>query len=95
MPKFRKKPIVVEAEYFKSVKDLHKTNVRWVYDFTIEGEGEQIFAKTQYGKCMELSFPTWLILEFNKDGCYPCKPDIFIKLSRKTPSFSYGDIRRT
>lgn len=71
MPKFRKKPVVIEAEqYFFEKRDhpfFHEAGVRSNHNYS--------YIPTLEGK-MEISEGDWIIKGV-KGEYYPCKPDIF------------------
>ena len=73
MPKFRKKPVVIEAVQFNG------TNYDEIADFcqprdTYVGENSLII-KTLEGEHIA-SIDDWIIKGVQGE-CYPCKPDIF------------------
>ena len=74
MPKFRKKPIVVEAEQWFPGKDI-----KGLYFLSQDSEGRKTGAQisTLEGE-MGVSEGDWIITGVNGDK-YPCKPDIFEK----------------
>lgn len=67
MPKFRKKPIVIEAEQFRSDAVTYIEGVYWMNGMprinTLEGP-------------LKVSDGDWIITGI-KGQKYPCKPDIF------------------
>ena len=77
MPKFRKKPIVIEAIQFtgeESLCDIFKLQgVKPAR--TITASHGSIYISTLEGK-MEARPGDWIIKGI-KGECYPCKPDIF------------------
>lgn len=85
MPKFRKKPVVIEAEQF--IKDqsgpssviflLQKTPTNYRF------EDEFLIIETLEGE-MKASDGDWIIRGVNGE-CYPCKPDIFEKTYELVP----------
>ncbi|MCP4903012.1 MAG: hypothetical protein GY906_39110 [bacterium] len=75
MPKYRKKPVVIEA--FQLAKDEYPD---WAKDASSDGticggSHSQIFIKTMEGT-MEAGFGDWII-QGVKGELYPCKDDIF------------------
>lgn len=87
MPKFRKKPVVIEAEQFKEARQpwpagviLHQPNAV-LYD---RCGGEQRFPQDPYPAVqtlegvMRVCEGDWIITGVNGEK-YPCKPDIFAK----------------
>lgn len=74
MPKFRKKPIVIEAVQFKGqVTD----EIRELYGarYIVGNNEPAIFVDTLEGT-MKVSLNDWIIRGV-KGELYPCKPDIF------------------
>lgn len=70
MPKFRKKPIIIEAEQWFPDHPVHGVHicpygVQLPYIITLEGN-------------LHVSFGDWIITGVNGEK-YPCKPDIFEK----------------
>lgn len=85
MPKFRKKPIIVEAEQFiigKHVPDGVETKTVFIKrEDTLARNGiatQVYFIRTLEGE-MEVSNKDWVITGI-KGEKYSCKPDIFEKL---------------
>lgn len=81
MPRFRKKPIVIEAEQWFPEKEIEGVvvlipngDIEGVYKGTAE---KQYFIETLEGR-MYLSPGDWVITGVNGEK-YPCKPDIFEK----------------
>lgn len=69
MPKFRKKPVVIEAFQWHQSDSLDGLDV-------VRGEGPyEVFIKTLEG-LMQISDGDWVITGI-KGERYPCKPDIF------------------
>ena len=84
MPKFRKKPIVIEA--FQMTNAIWKTNEGWpqwareAWDKSpAEGaiwcDDGKVYCGTLEG-VHEVTFDDWIIKGV-KEELYPCKPDIF------------------
>ena len=71
MAKFRKKPVVVEAEQFKG---FYATP--WPPGLQVEGHYE-FFVITAHGQKTYVEPDDWIIAEPDGRGHYPCKPDIF------------------
>ncbi len=74
--KFRKKPVVVEAEQFwKDKLPLPFNDRAPVVCF----DGNRWYVVTIYGELATLTDGDWVILEPRGNGAnaYPCKPDIF------------------
>ena len=82
MPKFRKKPVVIEAvqwfdtlECFKEVQEFIGDYAQWSVDY---GEKPSpLYVHTLEGK-MRADQGDWIIKGVNGEF-YPCKPDIFAK----------------
>jgi len=78
MPKFRKKPVVIEAFHFK---DNPFSVCRWAEQFNDEirwkivGSGSCIIIQTLEGD-MRADVGDWIIRGVQGEF-YPCKPDIF------------------
>ena len=87
--KFRKKPVVIEAEQFTGsvleLSDKFASAVTYEARFKSSDDGEFIevlgsdryFIKTLEGN-MDVSFGDWIIQGVHGEF-YPCKPDIFQK----------------
>lgn len=72
MSKFRKKPVLVEAEQFWPDKPLPFRDRA-----VVEYDGD-FFVITIHGERANLAPGDWVILEMRGEDCaYPCKPDIF------------------
>jgi hypothetical protein len=76
VPKYRKRPIVVEAEpWFPSVA------VKGVRHFpAMNGMSECWFVVTIHGQHAYLSPGDWVITESDGEHHYPCKPDEFDRI---------------
>lgn len=78
MPKFRKKPIVIEAEQFRPhefplpFKDRHACN--W------DEDGLGWYVVTVHGQKTSIIDSDWIIAEPDGRGFYPCKNDIFLNI---------------
>jgi hypothetical protein len=79
MAKFRKKPVVVEAEQFggfyqarypTGVEMEENSNEPWK-------ERYRFYVVTAHGQRVYLEAGDWIIAEPDGRGYYPCKPDIF------------------
>lgn len=86
--KYRRKPLEVEACFMEKADDWlnldNKFRSHVVYGTTfgtsaLLGEYTYCRAITNSGE-VPLKFPTWLILEIDGEGCYPCSPEKFEKL---------------
>src|ERR1700761_9516922 len=87
MPKFRKKPVVIEAIQWTGDNDLeimnfvgrqlrvHKPPQKMEHDREIPHSGYQIHIPTLEG-IMTAQRMDWIIMGINREF-YPCKPDIF------------------
>ena len=83
MPKFRKKPVVIEAFQFVVPMSAGETPPGWLMQamqsgkvrFSSRGSGAYLCIKTLEGE-MEASPNDWVIKGV-KGEMYPCKPDIF------------------
>jgi len=71
MPKFRKKPIVVEAEQYRVASMIPDGVTREI------GDGVRDYVTTAHGQRAYLADGDWIIKEPDGRGHYPCKPDIF------------------
>lgn len=71
--KFRKKPVVIEAERFFSDKDYHSLGVE--FGHPLPGVPACYFIRTLEG-WHEVTGGDWIITGI-KGERYPCKPDIF------------------
>ena len=75
MTKFRKRPIVIEAEQFFEDK--------FPLPFWDRGggaccfDGDHWYVVTAHGQEAEIVDGDWIIPEPDNRGFYPCKPDIF------------------
>jgi hypothetical protein len=70
--KFRKKPVVVDAEQFFSDRRLPFADLGaccW--------DGELWYVTTAHGERATIVDGDWIIRERDGRGFYPCKPDIF------------------
>ena len=81
MPKFRKKPVVIEAEQFVVYGQKEDPNSKTVNGVTFpvyyDSKGYHIFIPTLEGT-MRADNLDWIIRGVNGE-IYPCKPDIFEK----------------
>lgn len=81
MPKFRKRPVVVEAEQFHVWNDDLPSGVRKKIlggnPDTISGQRVEFVIDTLEGE-MKVSNGDWVITGIHGEK-YPCKPDIFEK----------------
>jgi hypothetical protein len=86
MPKFRQKPIVIEAMQFETNNEAGSPQMDAVCNWANQGRapedcycwhnGTSIFVKTLEG-IMRAEVSDWIIRGV-KGELYPCKPDIFI-----------------
>lgn len=82
MAKYRKKPIVVEAEQWKpKIEDWpgkgvpDELGVIWEFDW--EGHLVNGIVTTIHGQETKVAIGDWVIKEPDGIHYYPCKPDIF------------------
>ena len=75
MPKFRKKPIVIEAIQFTGTKENLEELSRFSHVIIYSPASTRISIKTLEGM-MEATKGDWIIKGV-ADEFYPCKPDIF------------------
>ena len=75
MPKFRKKPVVVEAAQFWPEREPLPDGV----DFhgTDDTGAKHYSVRTAHGQRAFVVAGDWVIAEPGGRGHYPCKPDIF------------------
>jgi len=83
--KYRKKPIVIDA--FKWTGDMwQEEDPLWIVKAIKKGIvkiiNKKMIIKTLEGE-MKANLGDWIIKGINKE-IYPCKPDIFERLIRKT-----------
>lgn len=85
MPKFRKKPIVIEAEQFVVYSQNEHPLTKKVNDITFpvykDDKGFYVLVPTEEGT-MRADNLDWIIRGV-KGEIYPCKPDIFEKTYEK------------
>lgn len=83
MQRFRKKPVIIEAQQVIPDDNVLVDNIiRWCggtqnYPFPIEGKDCLFFIQTLEG-IMEVNSWDWVIKGVNGEF-YPCRPDIFEK----------------
>ncbi len=80
MARYRKKPMVVEAEQFTH----YPAGGEWPKGVRIEGGGGP-FVVTAHGQRAYLEEGDWVITEPDGRGHYPCKPDIFANTYEREP----------
>lgn len=73
MSKFRKKPIIIEAEQFF----VDKSPLPFRDHGACKYNGEYWYVITAHGQKTEIVDGDWIIPERDGRGFYPCKPDIF------------------
>lgn len=73
MPKFRKKPVVIEAEQFLGDGSPLPFKERGACCF----DGIVWYVVTAHGQNTPIVKGDWIIPEPDNRGFYPCKPDIF------------------
>lgn len=71
MPKFRNRPVEIEAWLNDPLDDMPN----WVIDEVLEADDGALYLHTLEGK-MRADVGDWVILGI-KGEVYPCKPDIF------------------
>lgn len=76
MAKFRKRPVVVEAEQFHYPAKTRKT-VPGVNPPMRGDPKQRYYVVTAHGQQAFLESGDWVIAEPDGRGYYPCKPDIF------------------
>lgn len=72
MARYRKKPVVVEAEQYHAYPE----SGGWPKGVQVE-EGAGPFVVTTHGQRAYLESGDWVITEPDGRGHYPCKPHIF------------------
>jgi hypothetical protein len=80
VPKFRKKPVEVEAEQFGGFYATpHPAGVGMDDNSNHPERGERyaFFVVTAHGHKTPIEQGDWIITEPDGRGHYPCKPDIF------------------
>jgi hypothetical protein len=76
MPKFHKKPVVVEAvQYFRRNEFIEPQ--RSFPSLAICPNTNRDYVTTIHGERAHLEDGDWMILEPDGKHAYPCKPDIF------------------
>ncbi len=76
MSKYRKKPIVVEAEQFVVGSASLPHAARGVCCL----DDGRWYVRTAHGEDATIVDGDWIILEPDRRGAYPCKPDIFAEI---------------
>lgn len=87
MPKFRKKPVIIEARQWDGTRSSVEDISRWVNDFSHEAEPIMSYIFTDEKDVQDVLIWTlegdhkvsphdWIIKGV-KNEFYPCKPDIF------------------
>ena len=69
MPKFRKKPVIVEAVQWFGPQTEHPG--------VASEDDSRYYVTTAHGQRAYLARGDWIIAEPDGRGYYPCKPDIF------------------
>ena len=75
--KFRKKPIIIEAEQYKKRGKLIKGMCCFLSCFTNTGVSEPHVHTIHDNQIVLLEIGDWIIPEPDGKHYYPCKPDIF------------------
>ncbi len=73
MPKFRKKPVIIEAEQYSK----HGRLVKGVCDKLHCFDTEPHLHTIHNGQVVFLETGDWIIPEPDGEHYYPCKPDVF------------------
>lgn len=73
MAKFRKRPIIIEAEQFLP----HDRILPFVRRGAVGLEGGRYYVVTAHNQKAYLDDGDWVIAESDGEHFYPCKPDIF------------------
>lgn len=83
MPRFRKKPVVIEAEQFRDARKGQST-VEWISSFPrgvcfkgCNNSPHPHLHTIHQGQIVDLVDGDWVIPESDGEHFYPCKPDIF------------------
>ncbi len=76
MGKYRKKPVVIDAEQYKEYGKLVKGMCNSQTCYT-SGNNEPHVHTIHKGQIVNLEVGDWIIPEPGGDHFYPCKPDIF------------------
>lgn len=78
MKRYRKKPVVIEAEQYKEYGELVKgmCNSQSCY---VAGNNEPHVHTIHKGQIVNLEVGDWIISESDGVHYYPCKPNIFEK----------------
>ncbi len=82
MPKYRKKPVVVEASQWNpDMKDWPGKGIPddlgVIWQFNSEGHVSDGIVTTIHGQKTKVAIGDWVIVEPDGIHHYPCKPDIF------------------
>lgn len=73
MPKFRKKPVVIEAEQFNGSNNPFGA-------CKVEQQTGKSYIETMHdGQTVVLEVGDWVIPDGKPNTFYPCKPDVFEK----------------
>ena len=82
MPKFRKRPIIVEAEQYREDQDHH---VPGVQEQHYKGLPTRYYVVTMHGQRVYLEPGDWVIAEPDGEHFYPCKPEEFARIYEPVP----------
>ena len=80
MAKYRKKPVVIEAEQYLG-DDESVARIRQFVGKELDGNGRDLFIETLEGT--HTASPGDWIIKGIKGEFYPCKPDIFLSTYEK------------
>ena len=83
MPKFRKKPVEIEAEQFRDAR-MGQSTSEWIRSFPkgvcfkgCQDSRRPHLHTVHQGQIVDLADGDWIIPEADGEHFYPCKPDIF------------------
>lgn len=83
MPRFRKKPVVIEANQYHSARIGQDTS-EWIRSFPhgvcfrgCSGSRYPHLHTIHQGQTVDLVDGDWVIPESDGEHFYPCKPDVF------------------
>lgn len=83
MPRFRKKPVVIEAEQFKGGVEINGYKIPKGVCYCSDADHPETFVHQFHlhtihaGQFVVLADGDWVIPEPDGEHFYPCKPDIF------------------
>ncbi len=88
MARYRKKPIVVEAEQFSFGKPLPHRDRGPIVCL----DGTRWYVVTIHGERATLADDDWVVLEPDGKHAYPVKPDIFVATYEPVEGRDDGDV---